>query len=763
MFSSGVRNYASPRGTAVRIATVLAVMATLVVGIAAVPAAALAPSTVDSFVWGVNGRVRAIVETANATYIAGQFTALVSPTGETVPRTNLAAIDPVSGAPLPFIANLNRPVWNITVSADNSTVYAVGDFNLANGVSRKRGAAFAAYSSPTQPGGTTLPWNPNLDATGLAVAVLGTRVYLGGAFLNVGGQPHAHLAAVTADTGVLLNNPTVGNWTATADLDVETIVTSHDGSRVLVGGLFTSISGSAGATQRKVASLNPTSGALQPWASHPNFEVFKLEVSDSQLFAAAGGSGGHSVAWRLSDGLQQWTGFGDGDAVAVELQNGVLYTGGHMTTWNGVATGHLFAVDPATGAMLMAGTKLAWNPKVNSNLGIFAMDSYKGHLSIGGDFTKVNNLARQHYSRFGENLDPVPPSVPGQPTASADTASSVNLLWAGSTDNVATSIVYNVFRDGGTTPIALVTSSSATVSFTDTNLALQSTHTWQIQASDGVNLSALSLASVPFTLPPSPVPLLTGLTMLDNNDNGRVDAVRATFSSDVTCAAPCTDPWTLANVPSGGSLSSVDVVGNTATLNLLEGAGAQDTSVGTFTVALAASPSGIVDVDGDQAPAFGPIAPADGAGPVPVDFESTDGVTPNWMEPGDTFTVTFSEPIDPSTVHAANVKESDPPFSPATGDRIIIVGLSGTVNLGDDGIVTPDKGTVVFQQSTLTMLNNNTSIMSTVMGPCTGTACDPSLRGFSTVQPVTFLPEPNLRDFAGNQAGGSYTEALAIF
>jgi hypothetical protein len=501
--------------------------------------------------------------------------------------------------------------------------------------------------------------------------------------------------------------------------------------------------------------LDPTTGALMPWASHPNFEVFKLEVSDTELFAAAGGSGGHSVAWNLSTGAQQWTGFGDGDAVAVELQNGVLYIGGHMTTWGGVPTGHIFAVDPATGVRIL------WSIKINSNLGIFSMASFKGHLSIGGDFTKVNNLARQHYARFSESLDPVPPSTPGQPVASADSATSVHLLWNASTDNVATSIVYNVFRDGGTTPVAQLTSSSTTaVSFIDTNLALESTHTWRVQASDGVNLSALSPASDPFTLPPSSVPLLTGLTMVDNNDNGRVDAVRATFSSDVTCAAPCTAPWTLAGVPSGGSIDSVDVSLDTATLNLTEGPGPQDTAVGAFTVALAGGATGIVDADGDPA-SFAATAPADGAGPVPVADASTPGVTADWMEPGDTFTVTFSEPIDPATVHAANVKELDP--AGLGTDRIIIVGLSSTVDLLDDDIVVPNKGTIVFQQSTLTMLNNNTTIMSTVAGPCTGSACDPALRGFSSLQQVTFLPEPNLKDFAGNPAGGSYTAPLAMF
>ena len=619
-------------------------------------------------------------------------------------------------------------------------------------MSRKRAAAFDATT------GTTLAWNPNLDATGLAAAVLGSRVYLGGTFLNVGGQPHAHLAAVDATTGALLTG-----WTATADPDVETIVTSHDGTKVLVGGLFTSISGSAGATQRKVASLNPTTGALQPWASHPNFEVFKLEVSDTQVFAAAGGSGGHSVAWDLNTGTQQWTGFGDGDAVGVELQNGILYLGGHMTTWGGVATGHIFAVNPATGALLLTAGKPSWTIKINSNLGIFAMASFQGHLSIGGDFTKVNNLAQLHYARFDEILDTTAPNTPGTPVASGaiGNASSVNLVWGYSHDNVATSIIYNVYRDGDY--VGSVTSSStSTVSYTDTNLAPLTTHTWTVQASDGANLSAMSAPSAEFTLPASDVPTLAGLTMLDNNDNGRVDTVQATFSSAVSCMDPCTAPWTLVNVPSGGSLASVAVSGTTATLSLNEGSGAQDTSVGAFTVALTASPSGIVDaIDAGQA-SFTATPPSDGAGPVPVGYETTNVLTPGFMEPGDTFTVTFSEPIDPATVIAANVKEFDSNNGPGT-DKINIVGLSATLDLLDDNIVLLDKGTVVYQKATLTMLNGNTSIRSTIAGKCTGTACDPSLRGVDSAQSVTFLPETNLRDFAGNQAGGSFTGTLAIF
>ena len=48
-------------------------------------------------------------------------------------------------------------------------------------------------------------------------------------------------------------------------------------------------------------------------------------------------------------------------------------------------------------------------------------------------------------------------------------------------------------------------------------------------------------------------------------------------------------------MPSGGTLASVATAGAVATLTITEGAGAADTSVGSFTVALATSATGIRD------------------------------------------------------------------------------------------------------------------------------------------------------------------------
>ena len=130
------------------------------------------------------------------------------------------------------------------------------------------------------------------------------------------------------------------------------------------------------------------------------------------------------------------------------------------------------------------------------------------------------------------------------------------------------------------------------------------------------------------------------------------------------------------------------------------------------------------------------------------------------MQVGDTFTVGFSEAIDPATVHADNIKETDP-VGPGN-DTLIIVGLSfGGQDLGSDAYVTTDGGTIVFASATLTMLSGNTKIRSNVVGACSGTACGQT--GSPVASPIVFAPEPSLADFAGNHATGSRTSTLLAY
>src|SRR5262249_8158151 len=92
-------------------------------------------------------------------------------------------------------------------------------------------------------------------------------------------------------------------------------------------------------------------------------------------------------------------------------------------------------------------------------------------------------------------------------------------------------------------------------------------HSFTVFATDADGAQTQSRTYV-WTIDATP-PALQTLQMFDNDHNGKVDHVVATFNESLAaCTAPCTSGWTLANVPSGGTLSSVAVSGSTATLTL---------------------------------------------------------------------------------------------------------------------------------------------------------------------------------------------------
>jgi hypothetical protein len=104
--------------------------------------------------------------------------------------------------------------------------------------------------------------------------------------------------------------------------------------------------------------------------------------------------------------------------------------------------------------------------------------------------------------------------------------------------------------------------------------------------------ASFAAASINIVIPP----VLQSMQMRDTNGNGKVDQVIVVFDDTLGTYTAGVAPWTLTNVPSAGSLSSVTVAGSTATLTIAEGAGAANTAVGTFKIALAVNSAGIRDV-----------------------------------------------------------------------------------------------------------------------------------------------------------------------
>ena len=77
-------------------------------------------------------------------------------------------------------------------------------------------------------------------------------------FSTANGVARSHLAAFSAADGSLLG------WAPTADDSVKTMALTPDGSRVIVGGVFLNINGSPAAG---LGALDATTGTLLPWAA----------------------------------------------------------------------------------------------------------------------------------------------------------------------------------------------------------------------------------------------------------------------------------------------------------------------------------------------------------------------------------------------------------------------------------------------------------------------------------------------------------------
>lgn len=178
-------------------------------------------------------------------------------------------------------------------------------------------------------------------------------------------------------------------------------------------------------------------------------------------------------------------------------------------------------------------------------------------------------------------------------------------------------------------------------------------------------------------------------TMQDTSGNGKVDRVAVTWSETIATYSAGNTPWTLANVPSGGTLSSVAASGTTATLTLTEGAGAVATGVGSFTVALAASATGIRDAAGNQT-SWAARTPIDAARPVRVSQRALD-VNANGKF--DRVDVVFSEPL--STTYAPSTAAWTMTSTPAGLGlgSVTVAGATASLNLNEGTTSTTAVGT----------------------------------------------------------------------
>ncbi len=188
-----------------------------------------------------DGSVRAMAWNGSTLLLGGDFTQLGP-----VARSHLAALDPASGLATAWDPQADGSVHALAV--DGTTVYVGGSFTALGGNLRVGiGAIDLVTGLPT-------PWHPGDAGTQLpvdAIRPFGNRVYVGGGFTTMGGQPRRYLAALDASTAA----PTA--WNPAPDQPVLALLS--DEAALYVGGNFHAIGGRA---VGGLARVLPTPAAL---------------------------------------------------------------------------------------------------------------------------------------------------------------------------------------------------------------------------------------------------------------------------------------------------------------------------------------------------------------------------------------------------------------------------------------------------------------------------------------------------------------------
>lgn len=226
----------------------------------------------------------------------------------------------VTSDPIPTVQIDNGYVWS--QDTIGTTVYAVGDFDNAREPLAAPGTALTARSNVLAydiGSGELLPFAPQVNGVVKAVAASpdGSRIYIGGSFTSVNGQARWNIAALDAATGQLVPgfSPAIGGT------GVYALVA--EGSMVYAGGLFTQANGTA---RKNLAAFSVSNGAVMPWAPLTNLQVDAMVADPGGGKVVAGGRFSEvngNTSMRGAVALDRMTGAVDTDWQLVQtVKNG---------------------------------------------------------------------------------------------------------------------------------------------------------------------------------------------------------------------------------------------------------------------------------------------------------------------------------------------------------------------------------------------------------------------------------------------------------
>lgn len=352
---------------------------------------------VDGWNAMLDGDVNALVATERAVYVAGTMT-----TVNAVARSNLAAIDLRTGHATAWQPVANDGVYALAVSGDR--IYAGGRFTAIDGVAREHLAAIgtAGAVDPVWSADVTGP-TANYGVEISALLVDGERLFVGGSYGTIDGARRNGLAAIgTGGAGVV--DP---EWNPLVD-GLAVLALLRNGDRLYVGGTFTAIGGQP---RSNLAALSPSGAAtaVASWQPDPNGSVRALAYGGERLYVGgdfttlAGQPCGQlaalTPAGSLDSSWQAQITRGSGGYPSVRnllLSGDALYAAGYFTMANGAPRVKLAAFDAGAGGLLDWAPSLLSDQAPPATLAIGA-----NILIVGGWFDSAGAWPSHFLAGFG--------------------------------------------------------------------------------------------------------------------------------------------------------------------------------------------------------------------------------------------------------------------------------------------------------------------------------------------------------------------------
>lgn len=324
-----------------------------------------------------NGAVGVIaIESSGTILIGGSFTTVGG-----VTRNHLARLNPDGSVDGSYDPNLGDVVNALCLQTDGKLLVG-GAFTTVqpNGASASTSRTYLARLNADGTLDTTFTPNPSASVT--AIALDGSQIVIGGAFATVTGTnattatSRAYIARLNADGTV------DANYNPTANSTIVSIARQSDG-KMVVGGAFTTFqpnSATSATTRYYLARLN-TDGSLDTtFDPTPNGQVVEIKIASNNSIYVAGA----------------FTAFRNNETGPVITRNRIarLNSDGSVDTgFNPNADSTVQAIDIAADGSVVIG-------------GMFTRLGPDAAIIVGGNFTQIGGVALPYLARLNQDSNP---------------------------------------------------------------------------------------------------------------------------------------------------------------------------------------------------------------------------------------------------------------------------------------------------------------------------------------------------------------------